>query len=304
MDNKSHNIAAGSITELTLQDVPALCDDIKYADGEIFFADNISSLPRLQREFKVNFIAFAFCLAGNLQLRLGEHTHRLETNDGLFIDVNTIVAVQGHSDDFRCFICVMSSNLGFSMISRNLFDAAQLLRNNPVIRFTPDEITLMTKYYELASFKMDHPDLNYGRETMTGIVQGLTYDLLSNIDRHLGTAPSGVMRQGDRLYRRFMFMLADNSSYTRSVKSFADELCVTPKYLSTVCRQHAGKTAGEMISMSVVSRIKQLLLYSNLTIKEVATSMNFTNLSFFGKYVKRHLGHSPNNYRRINNYGQ
>ena len=41
-----------------------------------------------------------------------------------------------------------------------------------------------------------------------------------------------------------------------------------------------------------------------MSIKEIATEMNFDNLSFFGKYVKKHLGDSPNNYRKKNSYGK
>jgi YesN/AraC family two-component response regulator len=90
----------------------------------------------------------------------------------------------------------------------------------------------------------------------------------------------------------------------RSVKSYADELCVSPKYLTSVCRRHSDCTASELISTSIVSRIKQLLLYSDLSIKEVANEIGFDNLSFFGKYVRKHLGLSPNNYRKANNYGK
>ena len=35
------------ITELNLNDVPALSSGMRYYDGEIFFADNITSVPKL-----------------------------------------------------------------------------------------------------------------------------------------------------------------------------------------------------------------------------------------------------------------
>jgi AraC-like DNA-binding protein len=97
-------------------------------------------------------------------------------------------------------------------------------------------------------------------------------------------------------------MLADDA-HERSVKSYADELCVSPKYLTSVCQQQSNKTASQIISLAVTSRIKQLLLYSDLSIKEIAAELHFGNLSFFGKYVKKHLGQSPNNYRKANGYG-
>ena len=36
----------------------------------------------------------------------------------------------------------------------------------------------------------------------------------------------------------------------------------------------------------------------------IATEMGFDNLSFFGKYVRKHLGLSPNHYRKANGYGK
>ena len=56
--------------------------------------------------------------------------------------------------------------------------------------------------------------------------------------------------------------------------------------------------------MAIVGRIKQHLQYSAMSIKEIATIMNFDNLSFFGKYVKKHLGISPTNYRNKIGYGR
>ena len=163
----------------------------------------------------------------------------------------------------------------------------------------------MLKYYELLAFKMDHPEMNFGRETVRDIIRCFAYDLLSNINKHMNQDGSeDMLRQGDRVFRKFMLLLAENSNMNRSVKSYADELCVSPKYLTSVCRKHSDYTASELIATSVISRIKQLLLYSDLSIKEVAAEMGFDNLSFFGKYVKKHLGLSPNNYRKQNGYGK
>ena len=99
-------------------------------------------------------------------------------------------------------------------------------------------------------------------------------------------------------------LLAKSNGTQRSVKDYADELYVSPKYLTSICRKHEGKTASDLITFNTVGHIKQMLLYSTLSIKEIALQLGFDNLSFFGKYVKKHLGHSPNNYRKINGYGR
>ena len=295
----------GNITQLDLNDVPQVYHNLKYNDGEICFADNITSIPGLMSQFQVNFIAYVMVLEGTLTVELNNVPYQLEKNCSLFVDRKIVVKDVKHSDDFTCLICAMSTDMGFSFFNKSLTQSVMHLMSNPVIKMEQDEVDLMLKYYELLVFKMDHPEMNFGRETVRDIIRCFAYDLLSNINKHLNQEQGDEMlRQGDRIFRRFLLLLAENSNVNRSVQSYADELCVSPKYLTSICRKHSDYTASELIASSVMSRIKQLLLYSDLSIKEVASAMGFYNLSFFGKYVKKHLGLSPNNYRKENGYGK
>ncbi|MBR5725986.1 MAG: AraC family transcriptional regulator [Muribaculaceae bacterium] len=293
------------VTELELHDVPDVYHNLKYNDGEIFIADNITSIPGLMKQFKVNFLAYVMVTEGRLSLDLNGMNYQLNKNSSLFLDRKTVVDNVKHTERFSCVICAMSTDVGFGFFNKSLLQSIMHIMANPVIKLGQDEADLMLKYYDLLAFKMDHPEMNFGRETMRDIIRCFAYDLLSNINKHLNQDEGDdMLRQGDRIYRKFMLLLAENSNVNRSVKSYADELCVSPKYLTSVCRKHSDYTASELIASSVMSRIKQLLLYSDLSIKEIATEMGFDNLSFFGKYVKKHLGLSPNNYRKSNGYGK
>ena len=293
------------ITQLNLNDVPQVYHNLKYNDGEIYFADNITSIPGLMKQFKVNFIAYVIVTEGRLSLNMNGVNYQLDRNCSLFVDRKVVIENVKHTENFSCVICAMSTDMGFAFFNKSLTQSIMHIMANPVIQMDQAEVDLMMKYYELLVFKMDHEEMNFGRETVRDIIRCFAYDLLSNINRHLDADNDGdMLRQGDRIYRRFMFLLAENTNVNRSVKSYADELCVSPKYLTSVCRRHSDHTASELIATSIVSRIKQLLLYSDLSIKEVAAEMGFDNLSFFGKYVRKHLGLSPNNYRKANNYGK
>ena len=292
------------ITQIDLNDVPSVYHNLKYNDGEIFFADNITSIPGLMKQFQVNFIVYVMVLEGHLTLDLNSVNYRLRRNCSLLIERKMVIDNVKTSENFRCRICAISTDVGFSFINKNLMQSVMHLLANPVIEMEKDDIELMVKYYDLLVFKMDHPEMNFGRETMRDIIRCFAYDLLSNINKHLKPEDDDSPRQGDRIFRQFMLLLADNTNINRSVKSYADELCVSPKYLTSVCRKHSDYTASELIATSVMSRIKQLLLYSDLSIKEIAGEMGFQNLSFFGKYVRKHLGLSPNHYRKANNYGK
>ena len=293
------------ITELDLQDVPQVYHNLKYNDGEIYFADNITSIPGLMKQFKVNFIAYVMVTEGRLTVDMNNVTYHLEKNCSLFVDRKMVIENVKHTENFSCVICAMSTDMGFAFFNKRLLQSIMQIMANPVIKMEQTEVDLMMKYYDLLVFKMDHQEMSLGRETVRDIIRCFAYDLLSNINRHLNQDnDDDMLRQSDRIYRRFMFLLADNTNVNRSVKSYADELCVSPKYLTSVCRKHSDCTASELIATAVISRIKQLLLYSDLSIKEVASEMGFDNLSFFGKYVKKHLGLSPNHYRKANGYGK
>jgi AraC-like DNA-binding protein len=81
---------------------------------------------------------------------------------------------------------------------------------------------------------------------------------------------------------------------------FANMLNITPKYLSKCVKDESGRSPIDLIHETTAGTIRQQLRYSNKTVKEICTELDFPNLSFFGKFVKEHLGMSPTEYRQQN----
>ena len=103
--------------------------------------------------------------------------------------------------------------------------------------------------------------------------------------------------RGTLITRDFIELVnADNGTH-RSVAYYADKLCYSPKYLSSVIKDTTGKTPMQFIQENTIKHIKYKLRHSNMSIKEVADSFNFPNASFFGKFVKLHTGMTPIEYR-------
>lgn len=91
-----------------------------------------------------------------------------------------------------------------------------------------------------------------------------------------------------------------SSSYPkrRDAAYYADRLHITPKYLSAVYKKTYGKTASKIIDAYVVKDIERLLKNTRKSIKEISNELEFPNTSFFGRFVKKYLGVTPNAYRR------
>ena len=97
----------------------------------------------------------------------------------------------------------------------------------------------------------------------------------------------------------FMELVNNDSGIHRSVSYYADKLCYSAKYLSSIVKQSTGQTPIQIISQHTIKQIKYKLRNSDLSIKELADYFDFPNPSFFGKFVKTHLGTSPMQYRLL-----
>ena len=290
------------IKQLSLNDVVQLSGKVKYYDGEIGFADDIRSVVNLESVFKVNFVAMIFCTGGSLSMNVKGVQYNIETNDGLLIDMQSVVSDISYDAEMNCKIICISLNGGITLMTKNVFEAFLRIKQNPVIHFTTHEMKLMNHYYELACFKIEHPEVgSHDNETMRTILRAYILDIVASLTHHYGEDHNmSILTQGDKIFLNFIMLLAKSNGSQRSVSDYASELCVSPKYLTSICRKHEGKTASELIATNTVAHIKQMLLYSSLSIKEIAFQLGFDNLSFFGKYVKKHLGYSPVNYRKVN----
>lgn len=301
---KKNSPQHSAIDEIHISDMPKLFSGIKYFDGNIAFADSITSIPNLKAAFKVTFVSVVFCHKGELKLQLNGKEYTIKEHEALFIGTNTVVSDISHSEDFESKIVVVTNTITMNFINKSIIDAVMQINTHPVAQFAPEETELLLKYYELALFKIEHPQVNYSRDTLMGVLRCFALDMLSSVSRHISEADNSMLRQGDKLYHKFLLLLANNETNERSVQYFADKLFVSPKYLTSICNEKSGSTASDLIAASIVSRIRQMLQYSDKSIKEIAAEMNFDNLSFFGKYVKKHLGDSPNNFRKKNAYGK
>lgn len=81
---------------------------------------------------------------------------------------------------------------------------------------------------------------------------------------------------------------------------YADNLCITSRYLGTVVQATSGVGAKEWIDRAIISSAKVMLRHSDKQTAQIADELNFPNASFFCKYFKRLTGFTPQQYRNAN----
>ncbi|MBO0931049.1 helix-turn-helix domain-containing protein [Fibrella aquatilis] len=82
-----------------------------------------------------------------------------------------------------------------------------------------------------------------------------------------------------------------------TVQYFADELAVSPAYLSDMLRTLTGQNTQQHIHHALIDKAKQLLLSTSLTINETAFQLGFEYPQYFSRLFKNKTGLSPAAFR-------
>ncbi len=103
--------------------------------------------------------------------------------------------------------------------------------------------------------------------------------------------------KGKILVKRFMQAVEEHYLDYKSVKDFAESLCVTPNHLNEAVKGCTGRTALDLIKDKVMLEIKRSLLYTDRSVSEIAYQFGFNDQSYFSKYFRQREGVSPQAYR-------
>ncbi|MBQ5496196.1 MAG: AraC family transcriptional regulator, partial [Prevotella sp.] len=101
------------------------------------------------------------------------------------------------------------------------------------------------------------------------------------------------------IFDRFLQLVTQHCAEQHQIGYYADRMCLTERYLTTVIRQTSGTTAKDWIDRALITRIKIELRHTDKSSAQIAEEMHFANPSFFSKYFRRLTGMTPGDYKRV-----
>ena len=269
-----------------------------FSNEHIAFIENLQHMEMLE-PVKLDASLMMVCLQGQVAIHINGRMHNIRPNDMLVCHPNIILekSVASLDLDFRC-ICLSKEYLGqlALMENGNTWDVLMFLEKQPVLSLTAAEAQYFCLYYDLIRSGVEDSTRRKRKELVDALLMAFLCEFRDVLDRFANFKPQPYTA-GSNAFRNFLSLLSSTYPKPRSVAWYADKLCLTPKYLSTVCKESSGETASELINRYVVKDIDFLLKQRGKSIKEICNELEFPNLSFFGRYVKKHLGLSPKQYR-------
>ena len=109
--------------------------------------------------------------------------------------------------------------------------------------------------------------------------------------------PNQTLTRSDEIQKKFLGLVMKHYTSNRQTSFYASHLSISTQHLCMIVKQKTGRSVSDIIADMVIMDAKSQLKSTDLTIQEISYSLNFPNVSFFGKYFKRYVGVSPQKFR-------
>ncbi|WP_303328722.1 AraC family transcriptional regulator [uncultured Muribaculum sp.] len=263
--------------------------------------NDMSMIRGLELPAKIDFILSIMCEAGRLLISYDNRSHELTKNSLMVMRQGHVINSYELSPDFKGHVIVVSTkHLDKTVPTMTKFMPYMIhFMGNPVIKLTEEEMTNQIELRNLLKAKSQpQSDHAYRVNVVRSVLEALFFETLGVYSAHsMDLRSMQTIRRKDSLLYDFIQLVESEFRRERSVAYYANQLCVSPKHLSSMVKEASGRTAGDWIDSYVIMEAKALLKNTGMTVQEISQALNFANQSFFGKYFKHLTGISPRMYR-------
>jgi AraC-like DNA-binding protein len=275
-----------------LEHIPS--DSIVIGDDLALISFSNNRLPNTQHEpYKLNHAAICICTAGHCSLKINLQTYDIESPMLLTLMPGQIIERIDFSANFDGHTIVLSKRFIDMLNLPGWQQQYMTLYNNPTNEIPADALRHLQIFYTILHKAASDEENPFRLQVIENLIRVFYYGGVSKfrkIDKETTPYKNSIVE-------RFMELVQEHYREERLIGFYADKLCITPKYLSKLVKDNTGRSAGEWIDSHVILEARAMLQSSDMTIQQIAASLNFPNQSFFGKYFKRATGLSPKQYR-------
>ena len=253
----------------------------------------------LHNMFFMEYIGLIVCERGSFSFFSAGREETAHEGQTVFLPENVYFRVLDESPDLRVRLLFYKVDpireiLGNSVQVMRLY--ASLNVNKTEVWTTGDEqdivhyMALLARYNSVTGNEFDKNERKL-------LLLSLTYRLCSIYSVRLSQQSGMVGRKKD-IFLDLIHLVSKHYAEHRDVAFYADQLCLSPKYLSVLVKSVCGYTVQQLVFKAIVRHCIFMLHNTNKTVKEISDYHHFPNISAFGTFFKKHTGLSPRHFRR------
>ena len=250
--------------------------------------------------YRVAGVGIMVCTSGAFTLRCEGVEYAVTQGETVFLARDVYFSISDHSADCGVVIILYRVDsirdfLGTTIVGMKFVE--MLNPRSCWVMHTQHE-SEFEKYAQLLAAKRNEGNVFAVNEHKL-LLLALTYRVCSIF--------SALAKDGDHLssrkleiYMRLMQLIDQHYVKERGVRFYADKLCLSPKYLTSIVKSVSGSSVQQLVFKAITKKAIFLVNNTDKSIKEISDYLNFPNASAFGTFFKKQVGMSPVNYRQEN----
>ncbi len=251
----------------------------------------------INRVIPEQYFSPSYCLQivnkGFGKIYINNEEYDIKANDGFLLAPDFLVKrttdLEGNIDMYilatsRKFMKEMNLQFPMSLISHTYI--------HPVWHMNAQVVQCSIHYFEL----LREVVASQNRTATMFLVYSLFHFLAGDIANAKLHMPS--MSRNEEITGRFMHLVDAYCEQQHSLDWYADQLCLSTRYVANTVKETLGVTASSFIESAIMQRAKALLVTTPMPIQQIADQLGFQNQSHFGTFFKRHEGLSPAAFRK------
>ncbi len=238
------------------------------------------------------------CTSGKFTIRCEDVEYVVNKGETAFLSHDVHFSVTKHSADCSVVIILYRADsirdiLGITIVGMKFIE--MLNPRDCWVMHTGHEDEL-AKYSELLA--LNNSDNNvFATNERRLLLLSLTYRLC-NIFHEISKDNDNASSRKLEIYMQLIQLIDQYYTSERGVRFYADRLCLSPKYLTSLVKSVSDNSVQELVFKAITKKAISLITTTDKSIKEIADYLNFPNASAFGTFFKKQVGMSPINYRQ------
>lgn len=261
---------------------------------------NASIFPHwLTEPFYSDYVGIVVCHQGTFRFCVDGTSYTAKAGETVFLSKGIMLQVTESSSDLQFTLLFYHSEnirpmLGNTVVTMRLY--ATIYPKACHIIHTGFENMLASYARMLQALEQQEDTSPYSAYEEKLLLLAVTYRLCSIFSMSYKVAGKDMARKIE-IFESLLKLIEDNYMRERSVAFYADQLCLTPKYLSVMVKSLCGNTVQQLLFKAIIRRSIFLMKNTNMSIQQISYELNFPNASTFGTFFKKHTGLSPKHYR-------
>ncbi|RZJ86163.1 MAG: AraC family transcriptional regulator [Chryseobacterium sp.] len=250
----------------------------------------------------VNFYKITFITKNSGRLKYGQDYYDFDEGSMLFLAPNQLVGSTDYNSKTYCYILLIHPDflLGHPLAKKIRQYGYFSYSSNEALHLSAKEREVILSIYEIMEQELNNGVDEFSQEVIIAQIELMLSYVNRFYKRQFITRKAvnnDLLQKTETILDEYLNQQSLNAGLP-TVKYIANQLNISPGYLSDMLRSLIGKSALQYIHEKLIDKAKERLIITKLTVSEIAYELGFEHSQSFSKLFKTKTNQSPMEFRK------